>query len=44
LIKYDMTIEQDFVFEMRRLKTLLLPEVKWGTVECLIFCELAQFS
>jgi hypothetical protein len=28
LIKYDMTIEQDFVFEMRRLKTLLLPEVK----------------
>jgi hypothetical protein len=33
----DMTIEQDFVFEMRRLKKVLLPEVQWGTVECLIF-------
>jgi hypothetical protein len=40
----DMTIEQDFVFQMRRLKTLLLSEVQWGTVECLIFCELTQFS
>ena len=28
LIKYDMTIEQDFVFEMRRLKKVLLPEVQ----------------
>jgi hypothetical protein len=34
----DMTIEQDFVFEMRRLKKVLLPEVQWGTVESLIFC------
>ena len=33
----DMTIEQDFVFEMRRLKRALLPEVLWGTVECLLF-------
>jgi hypothetical protein len=32
-----MTIEQDFVFEMRRLKRALLPEVLWGTVECLLF-------
>jgi hypothetical protein len=41
----DMTIEQDFVFQMGRLKTLLLPEVQCGTVECLIFfCELTQFS
>jgi hypothetical protein len=44
LTSSDMTIERDFLFEMRRLKTLLLPEVQWGTVECLIFCELTQFS
>ena len=28
LTNYDMTIEQDFVFEMRRLKKVLLPEVQ----------------
>ena len=28
LTSSDMTIEQDFLFEMRRLKTLLLPEVQ----------------
>jgi hypothetical protein len=44
LTSSDMTIERDFLFEMRRLKTLLLPEVQWGTVECLILCELTQFS
>ena len=28
LTNFDMTIEQDFVFEMRRLKRALLPEVQ----------------
>jgi hypothetical protein len=28
LTSSDMTIERDFLFEMRRLKTLLLPEVQ----------------
>jgi hypothetical protein len=44
LERCDMTIEQDFVFEMRRLKKVLLPDIQWGTVDCLIFCELTQFS
>jgi hypothetical protein len=44
LTHLDMTIGKDFVFEMRRLKRALLPEVQWGTVVCLIFCELTQFS
>ena len=42
---YDLTIEQDFVFEMRRLKrALLLTRCPMRNCWMFDFCELTQFS